>query len=88
MTKNDNMEDILKPTQEQIDRVAELFIKMTDGKITEKQYMKAVKENAKKVVPNKSEPHNKWVCPYLKSVSCMTLTDAMCIDCEHYKGEL
>jgi hypothetical protein len=38
----------LKPlTAKQTDKIAELFTKMTDGKITEKEYIQKVKEYSK-----------------------------------------
>lgn len=39
---------IKKPTQEQLSKVTELFTKMVNREITEEQYTKGIKENAKK----------------------------------------
>ena len=36
-----------KPTQEQLDTVVEIFTKLSKGEITEEEYIKQIKENAK-----------------------------------------
>ena len=38
---------IKKPTDKQINKVAELFTLMTQGKLTEDEYIQAIKYNAK-----------------------------------------
>ena len=41
------MDLINKPTDKQINKVAELFDLMTQGKLTEDEYIQAIKDNAK-----------------------------------------